>query len=243
MSETFVASKAALVLIDFQVGTMQLIKTIPVQRAWTNGLALAKAAKILGMPVSLTSSQEDRVQGPLIPELDEIQPEAFARRIERAGIVNARDDPNFRAAVEATGRRQLVMAGVTTDVCLVYPTISAIRDGSAVQAVGCLGFAVRAVRGHVAPPHGDRRRGPHGDEHDHRRTRDGLVNRGGIATDPAPVREHPAAGRRGRVEKGRDRRRVRHVIVRRRAAAAPLRATMQRRSVRASCTTREADEL
>jgi nicotinamidase-related amidase len=98
-------------------------------------MALAKTAKILNIPVALTSSQEKNVQGTLLPELEEILPEAFTARIQRAGIVNAWNDPNFRKAVEATGRRNLIMAGVTTDVCLVYPAISARREGFQVQAV------------------------------------------------------------------------------------------------------------
>ena len=94
-----------------------------------------RPAKILGIPVVLTSSQEQNIQGPLLPELEGILPEAFAVRIKRAGIVNAWNDPNFKAAVEKTRRRNLIMAGVTTDVCLVYPAISACREGYQVQAV------------------------------------------------------------------------------------------------------------
>lgn len=126
---------AALVLIDHQVGTMQLIRNIDAGRAKRNALALAKAAAILGLPVVLTSSQEDRIQGPLIPELGELLPEAFAARVRRGGVVDAWTDPAFKAAVQATGRRHLVMAGVTTDVCLIYPSIGAATDGYAVQAV------------------------------------------------------------------------------------------------------------
>ncbi len=70
-----------------------------------------------------------------MPELEKILPEAFAIRIQRAGIVNAWNDPNFKGAVEATGRKNLIMAGVTTDVCLVFPAISACREGYQVQAV------------------------------------------------------------------------------------------------------------
>lgn len=135
MPAPFRAETAALVLIDHQVGTMQLIKTLDVEAVKRNTLALAKAAKILSMPVVLTSSQENRIQQPLMRELAELLPEAYAARVKREGIVNAWDDPNFKAAVEKTGRRQLIMGGVTTDVCLIYPTISAVAAGYEVQAV------------------------------------------------------------------------------------------------------------
>lgn len=135
MIGTFTSADSALLLIDHQVGTMKLIKNIPLDVVKRNTLALAKTAKILGVPVVLTSSQEQNVQGPLLPELDQILPEAFAARVQRAGIVNAWNDPQFKRAVEATGRRNLIMAGVTTDVCLVYPAISACREGYQVQAV------------------------------------------------------------------------------------------------------------
>jgi nicotinamidase-related amidase len=135
MMGAFTSSNSALFLIDHQVGTMKLIKNIPLEVVKRNTLALAKTAKILGMPVVLTSSQEQNIQGPLLPELEGVLPEEFAARVKRAGIVNAWNDPNFKAAVEKTQRRTLIMAGVTTDVCLVYPTISACREGYQVQAV------------------------------------------------------------------------------------------------------------
>ena len=135
MNDVFTAENCAMLLIDHQLGTMKLIKNIPLEVVRRNTLALAKTAKILGIPVVLTSSQEQNVQGPLLPELAEILPEAFPARIRRAGIVNAWSDSNFKAAVEKTGRRNLIMAGVTTDVCLVYPAITARREGYQVQAV------------------------------------------------------------------------------------------------------------
>jgi nicotinamidase-related amidase len=135
MPAPFRPETAALILIDHQVGTMQLIKTLDVDVVRRNTIALAKAAKILGLPVVLTSSQEDHIQQPLMAKLADILPEAFAARIKREGIVNAWDDPNFKAAVEATDRKQLIMGGVTTDVCLIYPTISAVEAGYQVQAV------------------------------------------------------------------------------------------------------------
>lgn len=135
MPPRFTPANSALVLIDHQVGTMQLIKNIDVDLAKRMSLALAKAARILGIPTVMTSSQEDQVQGPLLPELEEILPGAFAARVKRAGVVNAWTDPNFTEAIAATGRKNLIMAGVTTDVCLVFPAIDAVTEGYSVQAV------------------------------------------------------------------------------------------------------------
>lgn len=135
MATLFTPQNTTLLLIDHQVGTMQLIKNIDLEQAKRMSLTLAKAARIPGIPTVLTSSQEDRLQGPLLPELEEILPEAFAARVKREGVVNAWSDPAFKAAVEATGRKNLIMAGVTTDVCLVFPAIDAVGEGYAVQAV------------------------------------------------------------------------------------------------------------
>lgn len=135
MNRPLTAEDSALLLIDHQVGTMQLIKNIPLDVVKRNTLALAKTAKILGIPVVLTSSQEQNVQGSLMPELEELLPDVYEKRIKRAGIVNAWTDPNFKQAVEQTNRKTLIMAGVTTDVCLVYPAISAVQEGYTVQAV------------------------------------------------------------------------------------------------------------
>jgi nicotinamidase-related amidase len=135
VSSIFTSENSALLLIDHQIGTMKLIHNIPLDVVKRNTLALAKTVKILNIPVILTSSQEENIQGALLPELAEILPEAFEARIKRAGIVNAWDDTNFKTAVEATGRKNLIMAGVTTDVCLVFPAISACQEGYQVQAV------------------------------------------------------------------------------------------------------------
>jgi len=134
-SRRFKRETSALVLIDHQIGTMQLVKNIASDASLRNAVLLAKAAKTLGMPIVMTASMEDHLQGPLSPALQLVAPEAYAARVKRLGIVNAWDDPNFKAAVAATGRKQLVMAGVTTDICLVFPSICAVDDGYEVQAV------------------------------------------------------------------------------------------------------------
>lgn len=131
----FTQENSAMLLIDHQVGTMKLIKNLPLTEVEKNTLALAKVAKVLKMPIVLTSSQEDRFQGLLMTALAESLPEAYEARVKRAGIVNAWDDKNFVQAVKNTNRSNLIMAGITTDVCLVYPAISAVREGYSVQAV------------------------------------------------------------------------------------------------------------
>jgi nicotinamidase-related amidase len=134
MSE-FTPENSALLLIDHQVGTMQLIKNIDGKIAARQAIALAKMAAILNMPAVITSSQEDRAQGPILPEIATVLTEAHAARIQRPGVVNAWAYPEFKAAVESTGRKNLIMAGVTTDVCLIFPAIDAAKEGYYVQAV------------------------------------------------------------------------------------------------------------
>ena len=133
--QPFTPQTTALLLIDHQVGTMQLIKNIDQELAKKQTIALAKIAKILGIPTVMTSSQEDHAQGPLLPEIAAILPDAYEARIKRPGVVNAWAYPAFKAAVEATGKKNLIMAGVTTDVCLIFPAIDAAKDGYSVQAV------------------------------------------------------------------------------------------------------------
>lgn len=135
MSGQFTPDNCALVLIDHQVGTLQFVHTMSPETSLQNAIMLAKAAKAYGMPVVLTTSQEDHPQGPTAPALQEALPEAYKNRVKRTGIVNAWADPNFSAAVRATGRKKLILAAVTTDICLIFPAISAVQEGFEVLAV------------------------------------------------------------------------------------------------------------
>jgi nicotinamidase-related amidase len=135
MQGQYTPENSALVLIDHQVGTLTFVHNIPCEASLRNAVMLAKAAKAYGMPVVLTTSQEDHVQGPTAPALQQALPEAYKNRVKRTGIVNAWADPNFSAAVRATGRKKLIMAAVTTDICLIFPAISAVQEGFDVLAV------------------------------------------------------------------------------------------------------------
>jgi nicotinamidase-related amidase len=135
MRGQFTPENSVLVLVDYQIGTMQLIRSSSADVSLRNAVMLAAAATKLKMPIVMTSSQEDRIQGPISPELQKAAPDAYKKRVKRVGIVNAWADPNFSGAIEATERKNLIMGGVTTDICLVFPSISAVQLGYSVQAI------------------------------------------------------------------------------------------------------------
>ncbi|MCE9857450.1 isochorismatase family protein [Raoultella planticola] len=148
--EKFTSDNAAMLLIDHQVGTMGWAKSMAFEELKRNALMLAKSAAILDMPVVLTSSMEEYAQGPLLAELKTILPEEFEARIKRMGIVNAMDDENFAAAVNATGRKKLIIAGVTNDVCTVYPALSLVAAGFDVQVVADAGASPTKMADDIA---------------------------------------------------------------------------------------------
>ncbi|HEY8803740.1 MAG TPA: isochorismatase family protein [Clostridium sp.] len=135
IKERFTAENSAMLLIDHQVGTMGWVRSTTFEEMKMNALVLAKTAKVLEMPVVLTSSMEEYAQGPLLEELKEILPKEFETRIKRFGVVNAMDDENFANAVEKIGRKKLIIAGVTNDVCTVYPALTLLSQGYDVQVV------------------------------------------------------------------------------------------------------------
>lgn len=139
MRNLFTVADAAVLLIDHQVGTIKLAVSTPRDEIVRNTRALARVAVEANMPLVLTSSQEDRFQGRLLEDLEAIAPEAYAARIKRPGVVDCWAYTPFRDAVLATGRRKLIMGGLTNDVCIVFPAISAVEEGLSVQVVADIG--------------------------------------------------------------------------------------------------------
>jgi len=135
MKNTFSVDDAVMLLIDHQVGTIKLAISTPREEIVRNTRALARTAVETGMPLVLTSSQEDHFQGLLLDDLQKIAPKAYAERVKRPGVVDAWQYGPFREAVEATKRKKLIMSGLTNDVCIVYPAISALEAGFEVQVV------------------------------------------------------------------------------------------------------------
>lgn len=135
MKNIFSGKNAVMLLIDHQVGTMGWVGSAELSDIEMNTTVLAKAAKAINMPLIMTSSQEDQAQGLLYEELQKVAPEEYGNRIQRAGMVDCMMDENFSNAVESTGRKKLILAGITTDVCVVYPAITAVESGYDVQVV------------------------------------------------------------------------------------------------------------
>jgi nicotinamidase-related amidase len=120
-------------LLDHQAGLLQVVKDIPVADLRRNVEMLAKLATLLGIPVITTASEPDGPNGPLIPEIEQYAP--HAQYVPRKGEVNAWDNADFVEAVRATGRRTLVMSGIWTSVCVMFPALDAQAAGFDVYAV------------------------------------------------------------------------------------------------------------
>lgn len=135
MKNKFTVDNAVMLLIDHQQGTIKLARNLPYAEIVQNTRALARTAVETGMPLILTSSMETNFQGLLLEDIQKIAPDAYEKRIKRPGVVDAWEYADFKNAVEATGKKKLIMAGLTNDVCIVYPAISAVEDGYEVQVV------------------------------------------------------------------------------------------------------------
>ena len=118
---------AAVLLVDHQTGLLSLVRDIDPDKFKNNVLALADISKYFKLPTILTTSFETGPNGPLVPELKEKHPNA--PYIARPGQINAWDNEDFVKAVKATGKKQLIIAGVVTEVCVAFPALSALEEG------------------------------------------------------------------------------------------------------------------
>jgi nicotinamidase-related amidase len=124
---------AALLLLDHQTGLFQTVKDITVAELRANVSALAQIATLLKLPIITTASEPEGPNGPLMPELAELAPHAVY--VPRNGEVNAWDNDLFVQTVEKTGKKTLIMAGVWTSVCVMFPALDAKAAGFNVYAV------------------------------------------------------------------------------------------------------------
>src|SRR5580700_781869 len=120
------SNNAALILVDHQVGLLSGVRDIPVAELKNNVVSLAKAMRILKVPTIVMTTARDSMWGPTFPELVSALPDINI--IDRRSV-NAWDDPKVAAAIEATGRRKLIFAGVSLEVCAAFPAITAVGKG------------------------------------------------------------------------------------------------------------------
>jgi nicotinamidase-related amidase len=116
------SDNAALVLVDHQVGLLTGVRDITVAELKSNVVSLAKAMRTLKVPTIVTTTARDSMWGPTFPELVSALPDT--KIIDRSTV-----DPKVAAAIEATGRKKLIFAGVSLEVCAAFPAITAIGKG------------------------------------------------------------------------------------------------------------------
>jgi len=119
-------------LIDHQPQMMFGVAGFDRQSIINNTVALAKATRVFDVPVVLSTVETKSFSGNLWPQIRAVFPEQPA--IERSSM-NAWDDKNFVAAIKATGRKKIVLAGLWTEVCVTFPSVQAIHDGYEVYVV------------------------------------------------------------------------------------------------------------
>jgi nicotinamidase-related amidase len=127
------ADDAALLLLDHQTGLFQTVKDVSVAELRTNVSALARIATLLQLPIITTASEAGGPNGPLMSEIEQFAPDATY--VPRNGEVNAWDNELFVQTVRKTGKKTLIMAGVWTSVCVMFPALDAWAEGFNVYAV------------------------------------------------------------------------------------------------------------
>jgi nicotinamidase-related amidase len=126
-------SDTAILLLDHQSGLFQTVKDVTLPELRANTTMLAKLATLLKIPVITSASEPNGPNGPLMPEIHQFAPHAVY--VPRKGEVNAWDNEDFVNTVRKTGRKTLIIAGVWTSVCVMFPALDAKAAGFKVYAV------------------------------------------------------------------------------------------------------------
>jgi nicotinamidase-related amidase len=144
--EALTSENAALILVDHQVGLMSGVRDYSIAELKHNVVGLARAAKALKLPIVVTTTARDSMWGPTFPELVEALP--GVKIIDRSSV-NLYDDPRVAGAIEETGRKKLIFAGLSLEVCAAFPAMTAVSRGLdayvAVDACGTFSETKRQV--------------------------------------------------------------------------------------------------
>ena len=134
IAPNFSTTDSIVMLVDHQTGTLGWVKSLPQDTVTTACRVLARMAVAYDMPLVLTTTMEQQV-GETIPDIQSLAPDAYAKRYARGGELDCWDDAKLKDGVAALGRKRIVMAGLTTDICLFWAARSALRLGYDVLVV------------------------------------------------------------------------------------------------------------
>jgi nicotinamidase-related amidase len=119
-------------LIDLQPQMLFGVANFDRQSIINNNVALSKAARVFNIPVVLSTVETKSFSGNMWPQIQAVFPKQAP--IERSSM-NSWDDDNFVAAIQKSGRKKIVLAGLWTETCVALPTIQAIHDGYEIYVV------------------------------------------------------------------------------------------------------------
>ncbi len=134
MNDRFTLANSVILLVDHQTGTVGWVKSQPAAQVVGATRALARMALAYDMPLVLTTTMEEQV-GPTIDDLQQLAPEAFAKRFKRGGQLSCWNDPGLQDAVKAFQRPNIILAGLTTDICAFWAARDAVELGYRVMLV------------------------------------------------------------------------------------------------------------
>lgn len=126
-------ANTAIVLIDYVTGFANVFDSQSLAENIAGGVGLAKTALGYGIPLVVTLGPEQDPRGGLYPEIADVIGEHPI--VHRGGSFNAFDFPGFAEAIEATGRKHLVIAGLMTEGCILYTSLDALRRGYTISVV------------------------------------------------------------------------------------------------------------
>jgi len=134
MQDRFNLATSTILLVDHQIGTVNWVKSQPKEQVIGATRALARMAIAYQMPLVLTTTMEEQV-GSTLEDLQQLAPEAYANRYKRGGQLSCWDDAALTADVKALGRKQIILAGLTTDICAFWAAYDAVKLGYQVMLV------------------------------------------------------------------------------------------------------------
>ena len=130
----FTVADSTILLVDHQKTTLDWVKSMPKSNVIASCRVLARMGTTFKMPLFLTTTMEEYV-GATIEDIQQVAADAFQSRFKRGGILSCFDQPELAAAVKSTGRSNLILAGLTTDICLFWAARDAVRLGYNVMVV------------------------------------------------------------------------------------------------------------